>query len=66
MFENTLLLSSKGHYETTASRVEAVRKRQEEAPADTPREAMRQAVKRQTVQRVWNERRRMRRQRTAS
>jgi hypothetical protein len=64
MFENTLLLSSKGRYETTASHVEAVRDRQS-AP-DTPREVLRQAVKRQTVERVWNERRRARRQRTAS
>ena len=64
MFEHTLLLSSKGHYETTASHVKAVRDRRS-AP-DTPREVLRQAVKRQTVERVWNERRRARRQRTAS
>jgi hypothetical protein len=67
MFEHTSLLSSKGHYETTASHVEAVRNRVEEPAEVIERRTERRAVaRRNAVDRIWNERRRMRRQRTAS
>lgn len=67
MFEHTLLLSSKGHYETTASHVEAVRNRAEVPDEVAERRSERRAVaRRNAVDRIWNERRRMRRHKTAS
>ena len=66
MFEHTLLLSSKGHYETTASHVEAVRNRMEPDEAPVRHAQRREAARKKAVDRLWNERRRMRRQRTSS
>ena len=66
MFEHTSLLSSKGHYETTASHVEAVRERTPGSGPSDRRSERRDSVRRATVQRLWNERRRNRRHRTAS
>jgi len=66
MFEHTSLLSSKGHYETTASHLRAVwERRNAEHPSDRRAERS-QAARRATVQRLWDERRRNRRHRTAS
>ena len=64
MFEHTLILGSKGRYETTAEHIESVRKRHAEDLPATPREERREAVKHATVQRLWNERRRNRRHKT--
>lgn len=66
MFEHTSLLSSKGRYETTRSHLDAVRERNRDSGPVDRRAERQQSVRRATVQRLWDERRRNRRQRTAS